>query len=183
MRCAGRSKSRTSSRPHMPERPALVQFAVKPLSAPIVERQSRSVGSGFPLRDAENEPPRWAHDGGVGWGGHRASEQSMDNEVTRLQGTNRRRRHRTARLVLGSDGCRAEVSPIRLIRSGGCRSRTMVFPDDHLARRCRSEAGWPGPWSEPTRCGAGMRPKRFLAASSVPVILHADGQRRRSEGA
>jgi len=53
----------------------------------------------------------------------------------------------------------------------------------HLVRRWRSEAGWPGPWSEPTRCEAGTRPERFLAASSVPVILQADEQRRRSEGA
>ena len=45
------------------------------------------------------------------------------------------------------------------------------------ARRCRGEAGWPGPWSEPTRCAAGTRAERFLASCSGPAIRGVDRQR------
>ena len=41
-------------------------------------------------------------------------------------------------------------------------------------RRRSGQAGWPGPWSEPTRCEAGTAVQRFLASCSGPVIRAAD---------
>ena len=70
----------------------------------------------------------------------------------------------------------------RVTRVGGRRARRNRPPRErdtrmpHSHTASRGGPGCPWPWSEPTRCEAGMRSERFIASPSVPVILHADSR-------
>ena len=126
-------------------------------------------------RRGKTAPARVTSRCGVGWGAstagkasvrHRAQVAAWDESAPTPAGT-------APELFLRLRCHGAQVAPIRLRHSDGCPCVPRQRSTNSL--RCRNEAGWPGPWSEPTRCA--HRPARGAAAHrghSTHECLHED---------
>ncbi len=116
------------------------------------ERSSRL---GAPLRAVENRSLHGIPDGAASAGVCRTPVKHRFSNETECPPKTKRRRRRSAPLRARFSGFAVtalRVTPIRLLRSGGCLSapRSLVEPE-----RCRNEVGWPGTWSETSTLRSG----------------------------
>ena len=138
------------------------------------DRGRDDVGPGRRLRAVENGPSAARLTMRRRLGVCRAPvKHRLGNGVSRPLGTNPRRRRwdpLRARLLTALSR-RSDGAPARRRHAREC---AWFIASSPRGRESRGEAGWPGPWSEPTQCEAGTAAQRFLASCSDRVIRAAD---------